>query len=143
MKFNSTLPAATDAVESNTETSNSTTLFQFTGSGPDFTGKALNPAWLKNEDGSYSKPTSSNTSAGDTWVYMQSLTDDTYEWTKASEDGCFTIRSTGDTKTYVHPSDWVAVGAVNANHAYPSEDATRMFVIFKIAFSWLKFRIRS
>lgn len=93
-----------------------------------YTAKPINSAWLKNEDGTYSKPTSSNTSAGDTWVYMQSLTSDTYEWTKASEDGCFTIRSTGDTKTYVHPSDWVAVGSVNANHAYPSEDATRMFV---------------
>lgn len=128
VKFNSTLPAATAAVASNTNKKQSTTLFQMTGNGPNYEGKALNPAWLKNEDGTYSKPTSSNTSAGDTWVYMQSLTSDTYEWTKASEDGCFTIRSTGDTKTYVHPSDWVAVDYVNGNNAYPSEDGTRMFV---------------
>lgn len=128
VKFNSTLPAATAAVASNTNKNQSTTLFQMTGNGPNYVGKALNPAWLKNEDGTYSKPTSSNTSSGDTWVYMQSLTSDTYEWTKASEDGCFTIRSTGDTKTYVHPSDWVAVDYVNGNNAYPSEDGTRMFV---------------
>lgn len=138
VKFGATLPAATAAIEewygSNKPNQ---TLCQWVAfkkpAGSDdskvyFEGKALNPAWLKNEDGTYSKPTSSNTSSGDTWVYMQSLTEDTYEWTKASEDGCFTIRSTGDTKTYVHPSDWVAVGAVNANHAYPSEDGTRMFV---------------
>ncbi|MBR1786045.1 MAG: hypothetical protein IJ756_02645, partial [Paludibacteraceae bacterium] len=125
VKFGATLPAATAATG---ETTGSTTLYQWKAAGPKYDGKALNPAWLKNEDGTYSKPTSANTSSGDTWVYMQSLTSDTYEWTKASEDGCFTIRSTGDTKTYVHPSDWVAVGAVNANHAYPSEDATRMFV---------------
>lgn len=125
VKFGAALPAATAATG---ETTGSTTLYQWKAGGPKYDGKALNPAWLKNEDGTYSKPTSANTSAGDTWVYMQSLTEDTYEWTKASEDGCFTIRSTGDTKTYVHPSDWVAVGAVNANHAYPSEDATRMFV---------------
>ena len=93
-----------------------------------YTAKPINSAWLKNENGTYSTPTSANTSAGDTWVYMKSLTEDTYEWTKASEDGCFTIRSTGDTKTYVHPSDWVAVGEANLNHAYPSEDGTRMFV---------------
>lgn len=125
VKFGAALPAATAATG---EMTGSTTLYQWKAGGPKYDGKALNPAWLKNEDGTYSKPTSANTSAGDTWVYMQSLTEDTYEWTKASEDGCFTIRSTGDTKTYVHPSDWVAVGAVNANHAYPSEDATRMFV---------------
>lgn len=93
-----------------------------------YTAKPINSAWLKNENGKYSTPTTANTSAGDTWVYMKSLTEDTYEWTKASENGCFTIRSTGDTKTYVHPSDWVAVGDANAHHAYPSEDGTRMFV---------------
>ncbi len=125
VKFGAALPAATAATG---EATGSTTLYQWKAGGPKYDGKALNPAWLKNEDGTYSKPTSSNTSSGDTWVYMQSLTEDTYEWTKASEDGCFTIRSTGDTKTYVHPSDWVAVGSVNANHAYPSEDGTRMFV---------------
>lgn len=125
VKFGAALPAATAATG---ETTGSTTLYQWKAGGPKYDGKALNPAWLKNEDGTYSKPTSANTSAGDTWTYMQSLTEDTYEWTLASEDGCFTTRKTGDTKTYVHPSDWVAVGAVNANHAYPSEDATRMFV---------------
>ncbi len=125
VKFNVALPAATAATG---ETTGSTTLYQWKAGGPKYDGKALNPAWLKNEDGTYSKPTSENTSADDTWVYMQSLTSDTYEWTKASEDGCFTIRSTDDTKTYVHPSDWVAVGDVNANHAYPSKDGTRMFV---------------
>ena len=94
-----------------------------------YTAKPINPAWLKNENGKYSKPANDPyAKAGDTWVYMKSLTEDTYEWTKASEDGCFTIRSTGDTKTYVHPSDWVAVGEANLNHAYPSEDGTRMFV---------------
>ena len=138
VKFNVALPAATAAIgEWYGSNKPNQTLCQWVAfkkpAGSDdskvyFEGKALNPAWLKNEDGTYSKPTSSNTSSGDTWVYMQSLTEDTYEWTKASEDGCFTIRSTGDTKTYVHPSDWVAVGSVNANHAYPSEDATRMFV---------------
>ena len=93
-----------------------------------YTAKPINSAWLKNENGTYSTPTSANTSAGDTWVYMKSLTEDTYEWTLASENGCFTIRKTGDTKTYVHPSDWVAVGEANDDHAYPSEDGTRMFV---------------
>ena len=125
VKFGAALPAATAAKG---ETTGNTTLYQWKANGPKYDGKALNPAWLKNEDGTYSKPTSSNTSAGDTWVYMQSLTEDTYEWTKASEDGCFTIRSTGDTKTYVHPSDWVAVSGANANHAYLSEDGTRVFV---------------
>ncbi len=125
VKFNVALPAATAATG---ETTGSTTLYQWKAGGPKYDGKALNPAWLKNENGSYSKPTSANTNAGDTWTYMQSLTEDTYEWTLASEDGCFTTRKTGDTKTYVHPSDWVAVSGANANHAYPSEDGTRMFV---------------
>ncbi len=126
VKFGAALPAATTATG---ETEGSNTLYQWKAGGPKYDGKALNPAWLKNEDGTYSKPTNENTSEGDTWVYMQSLTSDTYEWTKASEEGCFTVRSTGDdAKTYVHPSDWVAVGDVNANHAYPSEDGTRMFV---------------
>ena len=93
-----------------------------------YTAKPINPAWLKNENGTYSTPTSADTKAGDTWVYMKSLTKDTYEWTLASENGCFTIRKTDDTKTYVHPSDWVAVGEANDDHAYPSEDGTRMFV---------------
>lgn len=124
VKFGAAPPNPTAATG---ETTGNTTLYQWKASGPKYDGKALNPAWLKNENGKYSTPTS-DTKAGDTWVYMQSLTEDTYEWTKASEDGCFTVRSTGDTKTYVHPSDWVAVGAVNANHAYPSEDGTRMFV---------------
>lgn len=132
VKFGAALPASTSAIATSVDNKgNTTTLFQITSAPdnkPSFEGKALNSAWLKNEDGTYSKPTSANTSAGDTWTYMQSLTEDTYEWTLASEDGCFTTRKTGDTKTYVHPSDWVAVGAVNANHAYPSEDATRMFV---------------
>ncbi len=133
-----TAPPASISAPSSTTTSKSgikTTLVQvIASSGSGFSGqctyegKALNPAWLKNEDGTYSKPTSANTSAGDTWVYMQSLTSDTYEWVLASEDGCFTTRKTGDTKTYVHPSDWVAVGDINANHAYPSEDGTRMVV---------------
>lgn len=138
VKFGATLPAATAAIEewygSNKPNQ---TLCQWVAfkkpAGSDdskvyFEGKALNPAWLKNEDGTYSKPTSSNTSSGDTWTYMQSLTEDTYEWTLASEDGCFTTRKTGDTKTYVHPSDWVAVSGANANHAYLSEDGTRVFV---------------
>lgn len=138
VKFSAALPASTEAIaEWYGSSKPNLTLCQWTAfkkpAGEDeskvhFTGKALNPAWLKNEDGSYSKPTSANTDAGDTWTYMQSLTEDTYEWTLASEDGCFTTRRTGDTKTYVHPSDWVAVGSVNANHAYPSEDGTRMFV---------------
>ena len=132
VKFGAALPASTSAIATSIDNKgNTTTLFQITSAPdnkPSFEGKALNSAWLKNEDGSYSKPTSANTDAGDTWTYMQSLTEDTYEWTLASEDGCFTTRKTGDTKTYVHPSDWVAVGAVNANHAYPSEDGTRMFV---------------
>ena len=124
VKFGAAPPYPTAATG---EKTGNTTLYQWIANGPKYDGKALNPAWLKNENGKYSTPTS-DTKAGDTWVYMQSLTEDTYEWTKASEDGCFTVRSTGDTKTYVHPSDWVAVGAVNANHAYPSEDSTRMFV---------------
>lgn len=124
VKFGAAPPDPTAATG---EKTGNTTLYQWIANGPKYDGKALNPAWLKNENGKYSTPTS-DTKAGDTWVYMQSLTEDTYEWTKASEDGCFTVRSTGDTKTYVHPSDWVAVGAVNANHAYPSEDSTRMFV---------------
>lgn len=132
VKFGAALPASTSAIATSIDNKgNTTTLFQITSAPdnkPSFEGKALNSAWLKNEDGSYSKPTSANTDAGDTWTYMQSLTEDTYEWTLASEDGCFTTRKTGDTKTYVHPSDWVAVGAVNANHAYPSEDGTRMFI---------------
>lgn len=124
VKFGAAPPDSTAATG---EKTGNTTLYQWIANGPKYDGKALYPAWLKNENGKYSTPTS-DTKAGDTWVYMQSLTEDTYEWTKASEDGCFTVRSTGDTKTYVHPSDWVAVGAVNANHAYPSEDSTRMFV---------------
>ncbi len=134
--FNAAPPASTSAKEQFSGNKGNTTLCQAVGTNGEggtstvvyYNGKALNPAWLKNEDGTYSKPTSSNTSSGDTWVYMQSLTSDTYEWTKALEDGCFTVRSTGDTKTYVHPSDWVAVGDINANHAYPSEDGTRMVV---------------
>lgn len=125
VKFGAAPPDPTAATG---ETTGNTTLYQWKASGPKYDGKALNPAWLKNENGKYSTPTTANTSAGDTWVYMKSLTEDTYEWTKASENGCFTIRSTGDTKTYVHPSDWVAVGDANAHHAYPSEDGTRMFV---------------
>lgn len=126
VKFGAAPPDSTAATG---EKTGNTTLYQWIANGPKYDGKALYPAWLKNENGKYSKPTSKNTKAGDTWVYMKSLTKDTYEWTKASEDGCFTVRSTGDTKTtYVHPSDWVAVGEANANHAYPSEDGTRMFV---------------
>ena len=132
VKFGAALPASTSAIATSVDNKgNTTTLFQITSAPdnkPSFEGKALNSAWLKNEDGSYSKPTSANTSAGDTWTYMQSLTEDTYEWTLASEDGCFTTRKTGDTKTYVHPSDWVAVSGANANHAYLSEDGTRVFV---------------
>ncbi len=125
VKFGAAPPDPTAATG---EKTGNTTLYQWIANGPKYDGKALNPAWLKNENGTYSKPTLPYTKAGDTWVYMKSLESDTYEWTKASEDGCFTIRSTGDTKTYVHPSDWVAVGEANLNHAYPSEDGTRMFV---------------
>lgn len=125
VKFGAAPPDLTPATG---EKTGNTTLYQWIANGPKYDGKALYPAWLKNENGTYSKPTLPYTKAGDTWVYMKSLESDTYEWTKASEDGCFTIRSTGDTKTYVHPSDWVAVGEANLNHAYPSEDGTRMFV---------------
>ena len=124
VKFGAAPPDPTAATG---EKTGNTTLYQWIANGPKYDGKALNPAWLKNENGKYSTPTS-DTKAGDTWVYMKSLTEDTYEWTLASENGCFTIRKTGDTKTYVHPSDWVAVGEANDDHAYPSEDGTRMFV---------------
>ena len=129
VKFTAAPAASTAAVASNTNKNQSTTLFQFTGSGPNYTGKALNPAKLKNEDGTDSEPTSSNTSAGKTWIYMADFGgSDVYKWTLATENGCMTTVAADATKDYIHPSDWVPVGAVNSNHAYPSEDGTRMFV---------------
>ena len=129
VKFTAAPAASTAAVASNTNKNQSTTLFQFTGNGPNYTGKALNPAKLKNEDGTYSEPTSSNTSAGKTWIYMADFGgSDVYKWTLATENGCMTTVAADATKDYIHPSDWVPVGAVNSNHAYPSEDGTRMFV---------------
>lgn len=129
VKFTAAPAASTAAVASNTNKNQSTTLFQFTGNGPNYTGKALNPAKLKNEDGIYSEPTSSNTSAGKTWIYMADFGgSDVYKWTLATENGCMTTVAADATKDYIHPSDWVPVGAANSNHAYPSEDGTRMFV---------------
>ncbi len=129
VKFTAKPAASTKAVESNTNKNQSTTLFQFTGSGPNYIGKALNSVWLKNEDGTYSQPTSSNTSTGKTWIYMSDFGgSDVYKWTLAEENGCMTKVAADATKDYIHPSDWVAVGSVNTNNAYPSEDGTRMFV---------------
>ena len=129
VKFTATAPASTAATG---ETTGYTTLYQWKEKGPKYDGKALNSVWLKNEDGNYSQTT--GTAANKTWIYMED-DDHVYRWILSYEDGCFTYKNNGGGgKQLIHPSDWVAVVAnTNGDHAYHSEDGTRMFVNAKAA----------
>ncbi len=126
--FGKVAPASTSALSEFTTASGGAnkTLCQLIG-GVKYNGKALNSVWLKNEDGTFAQTV--GTAANKTWIYMKDDEDGKYKWILSYDDGCFTYKNTGGGEhQLIHPSDWVAVGSVNANHAYPSEDATRMFV---------------
>ena len=86
-----------------------------------YEGKALNSIWLKNEDNTFSQ--TKGTNEFQNWIYMED--DGEYKWVLSYDDGCFNVK--GD-KHYIHPSDWVAVEANDDDHAYHSEDGTRMFI---------------
>lgn len=134
--FGSAAPASTEAIAAFTGNSGKNkTLCQLVGNGSEgqYAGKALNSIWLKNEDGSYSKTGQdeggANTPANKTWIYMED-DDHVYRWILSYEDGCFTYKNNGSgDKQLIHPSDWVAVESnANGDHAYHSEDGTRMFI---------------
>lgn len=127
VKFTAAAPASTSAVASNQNKNQSSTLFQMIGGGPDYEGKALTSAKLKNEDGEYTPTT--GTAAGDIYAYMEDPADGVFRWLSVRDNGCFTKIKGASTKEYIHPSDWVAVQAnANGDHAYHSEVGTRMFV---------------
>lgn len=127
VKFTAAAPASTSAVASNQNKNQSSTLFQMIGGGPDYEGKALTSAKLKNEDGEYTLTT--GTAAGDIYAYMEDPADGVFRWLSVRDNGCFTKIKGASTKEYIHPSDWVAVQAnTNGDHAYHSEVGTRMFV---------------
>ena len=127
VKFTAAAPASTSAVASNQNKNQSSTLFQMIGGGPDYEGKALTSAKLKNEDGEYTLTT--GTAAGDIYAYMEDPADGVFRWLSVRDNGCFTKIKGASTKEYIHPSDWVAVQAnANGDHAYHSEVGTRMFV---------------
>ena len=127
VKFTAAAPASTSAVASNQNKNQSSTLFQMIGGGPDYEGKALTSAKLKNEDGEYTLTT--GTAAGDIYAYMEDPADGVFRWLSVRDNGCFTKIKGASTKEYIHPSDWVAVQAnANGDHAYHSEDSKRMFV---------------
>lgn len=137
--FGANAPASTAAVAEftgkNGTTSTLCQLIKAPDSTPTYEGKALNSVWLKNEDG-FSKTGSdgANTLLGKTWIYMED-DDHVYRWILSYEDGCFTYKNNGGgEKQLIHPSDWVAaVANANGDHAYHSEDGTRMFVNAKAA----------
>ena len=127
VKFTAAAPASTSAVASNQNKNQSSTLFQMIGGGPDYEGKALTSAKLKNEDGKYTPTT--GTAAGDIYAYMEDPADGVFRWLSVRDNGCFTEIKGASTKEYIHPSDFVAVQAnANGDHAYHSEVGTRMFV---------------
>lgn len=127
VKFTAAAPASTSAVASNQNKNQSSTLFQMIGGGPDYEGKALTSAKLKNEDGEYTLTT--GTAAGDIYAYMEDPAGGVFRWLSVRDNGCFTKIKGASTKEYIHPSDWVAVQAnANGDHAYHSEDSKRMFV---------------
>ncbi len=127
VKFTAAAPASTSAVASNQNKNQSSTLFQMIGGGPDYEGKKLTSAKLKNEDGEYTLTT--GTAAEDIYAYMEDPADGVFRWLSVRDNGCFTKIKGASTKEYIHPSDWVAVQAnANGDHAYHSEVGTRMFV---------------
>lgn len=127
VKFTAAAPASTSDVASNQNKNQSSTLFQMIGGGPDYEGKKLTSAKLKNEDGEYTLTT--GTAAGDIYAYMEDPADGVFRWLSVRDNGCFTEIKGASTKEYIHPSDFVAVQAnANGDHAYHSEVGTRMFV---------------
>lgn len=140
VKFTAAAPASTSAEADFTSGTHNSTLYQWTASNVNsdgnvhFEGKALNAPWLKNEDGAFSETTGTTTNK--TWIYMED-DDHVYRWILSYEDGCFTYKNNGGgEKQLIHPSDWVAAESnTNGDHAYHSEDGTRMFVNAKAATS--------
>lgn len=138
VKFTAAAPASTAAVAEftgkNGTTSTLCQLIKAPDSTPTYEGKALNAPWLKNEDGAFSQTTGTTTNK--TWIYMED-DDHVYRWILSYEDGCFTYKNNGGgEKQLIHPSDWVAAEInTNGDHAYHSEDGTRMFVNAKAATS--------
>ncbi len=120
VSFKANAPASKSATDTQT-------LYQIVGNTPDYEGKAITSAKLKNEDDAFTLTEGS--SAGDVYTYMADPADGVYRWISVRDNGCFTELKSSSTTQYIRPSDVVAVVAnENGDHAYHNADATRYFI---------------
>ncbi|MCI7575918.1 MAG: hypothetical protein MSS82_03940 [Bacteroidales bacterium] len=120
VRFTANAPASKPATDSKT-------LYQIVGNTPDYEGKAITSAKLKNEDDAFTSTEGSR--ADDVYTYMADPVDGVYRWISVRDNGCFTELKSSSTTQYIRPSDVVAVVAnENGDHAYCNADATRYFI---------------